>query len=98
MGTGEHSIFGEWQLAGLKVGHGKQQEIHLNKARNQEFTFHCAVNHWRILIRKVTLPEPRVEKIALTTRQKRHRQGDPLRQEPGKQTQGYLVVKVGEAG
>lgn len=36
-------------------------------------------------------------KIALTTMQKTLRQGDPSGQEPAKQTQGYLVVKVREA-
>lgn len=39
----------------------------LNKAGNQELIIHCTVNHWRILIRKVTLLELRVGKIALTT-------------------------------
>lgn len=45
----------------------------------------------------MTLLELHVGKITLTTVQKGLRQGDPSGQEPAKQTQGYLVVKVREA-
>lgn len=92
-------IFGEWQLVGLRVSSGEQQDVQLNKARN--VTFYRTANHWWTLISQATAPEGHGRKITLTTMQKGLKAGWPVgrrwRQEPEKQTQGCLVVKVRDA-
>lgn len=67
-----------------EVGSGEQQGVPLSKARNQELTSYYAVNHWRILIRKVTLPKLHVRKVTLTTTQKGLRARQPAGEDEGR--------------
>lgn len=93
-----HGTFGQWQTTRLKVGSAEQQSAQLTR-QGPELTLYCTVNRWRILIRKVTLPKFHVRKIIQTTAQTaKLKGGQPIRrsrrQEPGRQIEGCLVVKV----
>lgn len=95
--TRKHSFFGEWKTVVQRVSSGEQQGTQLNKGRNQELTFYCTVNHWRILIRKVTLPVPHVTQSTRTTIQKGLKAGRPHQKMKAGTREidiGCLVVKV----